>query len=72
MPLNQIRAFPDVVQVEYGGDLLRIQTSDIVATLGALMELSKHSAVRLQDIHISQPSLEDVFLQLTGRTIREA
>jgi ABC-2 type transport system ATP-binding protein len=72
MPLDNVREFPEVVQVEYGGDLLRIQTSDIVATLSALLELAKRSAIRLQDIQISRPSLEDVFLQLTGRTIREA
>jgi ABC-2 type transport system ATP-binding protein len=72
LPLEIIGDFPDVVKAEYDGELLRIQTSDIMATLSALLELSKQITVSLQDIHISQPNLEDVFLQLTGRTIREA
>jgi ABC-2 type transport system ATP-binding protein len=72
LPLEIIRSFPDVVKAEYDGELLRIQTSDIMATLSAVLELSKQITVSLQDIRISQPNLEDVFLQLTGRTIREA
>lgn len=72
LPLKIIRNSPNVVKAERDGELLRMQTSDIMATLGALLELSKQLTVSLQDIHISQPSLEDVFLQLTGRTIREA
>ncbi len=72
LPLDIIRNFPNVVKAEFDGELLRIQTSVIMTTLSALLELSKQISVSLQDIHISQPSLEDVFLQLTGRTIREA
>lgn len=72
LPLDIIRNFPNVIKAEFDGELLRIQTSMIMTTLSALLELSKQISVSLQDIHISQPSLEDVFLQLTGRTIREA
>jgi ABC-2 type transport system ATP-binding protein len=72
LSLESIQNFPNVVGAEFDGDLLRIQTSDVMATLSALLDLAKQSAVSLQDIHISQPSLEDVFLKLTGRTIREA
>jgi len=72
LPLELIQHFPNVVDAKHDGDLLRIQSSDVMATLGSLLELAKQSAVSLQDIHISQPSLEDVFLKLTGRTIREA
>jgi ABC-2 type transport system ATP-binding protein len=72
LPVETIRSFRDVVKAEYDGELLRVQTSDIVATLSALLELSKQIRISLQDIRISQPNLEDVFLQLTGRRIREA
>jgi ABC-2 type transport system ATP-binding protein len=72
LPLEFIRNLPNVVDAKHDGDLLRIRSSDVMATLGSLLELAKQSAVSLQDIHISQPSLEDVFLKLTGRTIREA
>ena len=72
LSLASIQDAPEVVDAKFDGDLLRIQTSDVMATLGALLDLARRSTVSLQDIHISQPSLEDVFLRLTGRTIREA
>ncbi len=72
LPLESIQNLANVADAEFDRDLLRIQTSDVMATLGDLLDLAKQFAVSLQDIHISQPTLEDVFLQLTGRTIREA
>jgi ABC-2 type transport system ATP-binding protein len=72
LPLDSVQSFPNVVEAKHDGDLLRIQTSDVIATLETLLGLARQLAVSLHDIHISQPSLEDVFLKLTGRTIREA
>jgi ABC-2 type transport system ATP-binding protein len=72
LPLATIQNFQHVRKAEYDGDLIRIQTTDISTTLSDLLALSQQVNVSLKDIHISQPSLEDVFLQLTGRTIREA
>jgi ABC-2 type transport system ATP-binding protein len=71
LPIETIQVFQNVGKAEHDGELIRIQTSDISATLSNLLELSKQVKVSLKDIHISQPSLEDVFLHLTGRTIRE-
>ncbi len=39
-------------------------------SLEALMKLAGQHNTSLSDLHIQQPSLEDVFLNLTGRTIR--
>ena len=72
LPLESIQEFKNIGKAEHDGELIRIQTSDISATLSDLLALSKQVKVSLKDIHISQPSLEDVFLNLTGRTIREA
>ena len=72
LPLATIQNFQNVAKAEHDGELVRIQTSDISTTLSDLLALSKRVKVSLKDIHISQPSLEDVFLNLTGRTIREA
>jgi len=72
LSLTSIQRLPSVTSAELDRDLLRIQTSNVMATINALIDLAKQSSVSLQDIHISQPSLEDVFLKLTGRTIRGA
>jgi ABC-2 type transport system ATP-binding protein len=71
LSLESVQNLPNVVDAVYDGGLLRIQTSDVMATLSALLDLANQFALSLQDIHISQPSLEDVFLKLTGRTLRE-
>lgn len=72
LSIETIQEFQNVGKAEHDGELIRVQTSDISATLSNLLALSKRVNVSLKDIHISQPSLEDVFLHLTGRTIREA
>jgi hypothetical protein len=48
----------------------RLQTDAVPDTIGALLDLARRQGVALRDLHIQQPSLEDVFLQLTGRSIR--
>ena len=72
LPVGSIQGFQNVAKAEYDGELIRIQTRDITTTLSDLLALSNQVKVNLKQIHISQPSLEDVFLHLTGRTIREA
>ncbi len=70
--LEPLRALPDVRyarQVEdrvilagrYGSDTL---LSSVVQALPA-------SGIRYRDMHTRRPTLEDVFLHLTGRTIRD-
>lgn len=72
LPVDAIQEFKNVDKAEHDGELIRIQTSDISITLSDLLALSNQINVSLKDIHISQPNLEDVFLHLTVRTIREA
>jgi ABC-2 type transport system ATP-binding protein len=72
LPLETIQEFTNVASAEHDGELIRIQTDDMSTTLSDLLTLSNRVKVSLRDIHISQPNLEDVFLHLTGRTIREA
>ena len=38
---------------------------------GRLLALADKRSIPLRDLHIQQPSLEDIFLHLTGRTIQE-
>lgn len=68
--LDAIQALPGVVQAQYDGDAILMQTADVSTTLGALMALAQERGASLGDLHIRQPNLEDVFLKLTGYTIR--
>jgi ABC-2 type transport system ATP-binding protein len=50
---------------------LLLKTNDILATIELLLRFSKESSLQIKDVLIRQPNLEDVFLSLTGRSLRE-
>jgi len=53
------------------GDLVTVETEDLVATMESLLAWSKRQKTALSDMAVRQPNLEDVFLALTGRRLRE-
>jgi ABC-2 type transport system ATP-binding protein len=71
LSLEQVRALAGAVEAQHEGELIRIQTKDVMRTLGALIALAQERGISLGDLHLKQPSLEDVFLKLTGHTIRD-
>ena len=70
LPAAALGALPGVRNVQTEGVTTRLQTDAVPDTIGALLDLARRQGVALRDLHILQPSLEDVFLQLTGRSIR--
>jgi len=50
---------------------LLLKTNDILTTTELLLRLSKENSLQIKDVVIRQPNLEDVFLSLTGRSLRE-
>lgn len=53
------------------GDSLRLVGTDIPALLPALMEKFHAKGLKIEDLTIRKKSLEDVFIALTGRRLRE-
>lgn len=51
-------------------DELHIQSDDIPATIAALHELAAEKEIAIEALNVHQPNLEEVFLNLTGRSIR--
>lgn len=72
LPLEEVAQIATVQLAEQEGTLLRLQTDDPATTTTALLALADTLGIPLRDLHVQQPSLEDLFLHLTGRTIREA
>lgn len=70
MPLDDIIALPYISSVQRDGAHLHLQTHDVATTLRAILDLAEQHNLGLNDLHIKQPNLEDVFLNLTGHTIR--
>jgi ABC-2 type transport system ATP-binding protein len=71
LPAKEVKSLPAVKTVLQEGSLMRIQTDDVMATLEALIASARRHGKSLGDLHLRQPGLEDVFLHLTGRTIRD-
>ncbi len=61
--------FPGSVQQD--GTTATVKTADLVATLDALLRWSREKGFPLRNMTVRQPNLEDVFLALTGRRLRE-
>ncbi|MAT97121.1 MAG: ABC transporter [Anaerolineaceae bacterium] len=70
MLLDSIQALPSISRVQRNGTWLHLQTNDVPTTLRTILDLAEQHELSLHDLHIKQPNLEDVFLNLTGHAIR--
>lgn len=64
-------SLPAVSSVTHDGDAMLLYTTDVAATVGALIDLTERHAVEPQNLAIRRATLEDVFLDLTGRALRD-
>jgi len=67
--LEKLRAC--CVDLRADGATVTLETEDLPATMESLFDWSRSQGVRLQNLIVRQPNLEDVFLSLTGRRLRE-
>ncbi|MGB2982680.1 MAG: ABC transporter ATP-binding protein [Candidatus Bipolaricaulia bacterium] len=57
--------------VRSGVDLVSVETESLVESMEALLAWSRDRQIPLANMSVRQPNLEDVFLSLTGRSLRE-
>lgn len=62
---------PGVRHVEVGDGEVLLSSTEPLQTVHALMDLNRQGAVRLHQLRVEESTLEDVFLHLTGRRLRE-
>lgn len=69
----EMLAFPGAVNVATDLNEVVIYSDSIPATMSAVLKYAETNNLtdQLKDLHVRQASLEDVFLKLTGRKIRE-
>jgi ABC-2 type transport system ATP-binding protein len=60
--------FPEVIIID---NKYELETNNVEKDLIKIMEISKEKDLRINNIFIRKPNLEDVFLHLTGRSLRE-
>ncbi len=66
--LRQLAGATNVV-TENGG--VTVYSNSVPVTISALMEMAKQKDMKLTDLYVRRATLEDVFLKLTGRRIRD-
>ena len=66
-----LEALPAVSEVKVDDTETLVYTSDVGATIGALLGAAEARGVEPQNLAIRRASLEDVFLDLTGRALRD-
>ena len=69
-PLN-IDGLPGALDASAVDDQITVSTRDVPLTLSALLARASEHGIQLQNLSTSQATLEDVFLTLTGRSLRE-
>jgi ABC-2 type transport system ATP-binding protein len=72
--MQSLRAVAGVTRVEYDGDRVTVYGRSAEAGapfLGGVVQHLSSAGVKFADLRMEQPTLEDVFLQLTGRAMRD-
>ena len=67
----RLAAFPGVGHVAHEDDEVLLYTADVPATIGAVLAATDALGVKPADLAVRSASLEDVFLELTGRALRD-
>ena len=65
-----IRELPHVTGIRQSNQRFIIYSSEMQSTLVSLLELTTQQGIPLTDLQVGSPTLEDVFLDLTGRELR--
>lgn len=66
-----LRTLPGVVEVKSQNDLIRLYADSSDGLLAAAMRLASDQGVRVINARVAEPSLENLFLHLTGRSLRK-
>lgn len=71
MDHGALQQLPAVARMLHADDLYRLTTTDAERTMPALFRLALAAGRHIANLQLHQATLEDVFLQLTGRSLRE-
>jgi ABC-2 type transport system ATP-binding protein len=68
---GSLAALPAVQEVKHDDGVVLLFTADVPSTIGALLALADARSFEPQNLVVRRPTLEDVFLDLTGRALRD-
>ena len=67
----ELAALPAVSSFKHDDGRTSLYTMDVPATIGALLALTEAHGIEPGDLGVRKATLEDVFLDLTGRALRD-
>jgi ABC-2 type transport system ATP-binding protein len=70
-PVSNFKQLPGVKRVKQEEDTVIIYTVEVPTTISSLLQYSEKAEIPIHDLTIRTATLEDVFLELTGRRLRE-
>jgi ABC-2 type transport system ATP-binding protein len=68
---TRLAAFPGVSQVKHENGEVVLFTRDVPATIGAVLSATESIGVEARNLAVRRATLEDLFLDLTGRALRD-
>ena len=68
---DQLKALPGVESIKHDEGETVLYTQDVPATIGGVLALTESLGVEPGNLGIRRPTLEDLFLDLTGRALRD-
>jgi ABC-2 type transport system ATP-binding protein len=68
---ERLAAMAGVTSVKHEHGEVLVYTSDVPATIGAVLDVSEELRVEPANLGVRRATLEDVFLDLTGRALRD-
>lgn len=69
--LNQIKQLPEASEVSYNDDVLKVSYHNEHNNLENIIDYLKTSHIKYSKIYSERPTLNDVFLELTGKELRD-
>jgi len=69
--IEGLEALPDATDLKWTGDRGSFRTARVGAALIELVRLLEAKGVELVDLQLRKPTLEDVFIELTGSSLRD-
>jgi ABC-2 type transport system ATP-binding protein len=68
---DNLSSRPEVSSVKHEDGEVLVYTRDVAATIGAVLDAAERLGVEPSDLGVRRATLEDVFLDLTGRALRD-
>jgi len=68
---ERLATLPGVSSVKRENGEVLVYTRDVATTIGGVLAAAEELGVEPANLGVRRPTLEDVFLDLTGRTLRD-